>query len=170
MNTTTPEAASEVALLPCDGISLRERIARALYAARPFVMGSTSTSFGVSIGRSFHWDGAPAYYQADMLQLADAVMPLFGRTPTPPPADALARDALALIDEIEALWVKAGSAPWIRSGCHISSTMTPESGQMVIYDEGGHDENDAASIVALHNAFPRLRDAIRASLKGPSDV
>ena len=49
-------------------------IAQVIYAARPFVMASTTTTFGASIGRVFDWDSAPAFYQHDMLDLADAVV------------------------------------------------------------------------------------------------
>lgn len=57
------------------------RIAKLLYAQRPFVMGSTSTTHGASIGRAFDWDGAPAYYQSDMLELAHAVLPALSPIP-----------------------------------------------------------------------------------------
>lgn len=49
-------------------------IARRLYAARPFVMASSETTQGAAIGKAFEFDGAPAYYQTDMLELADAVI------------------------------------------------------------------------------------------------
>jgi len=52
-----------------------ERVAKAIYAARPFVMASTSTTNGVQLGKAFDWDAAPAYYQSDMLDLARAAIP-----------------------------------------------------------------------------------------------
>ncbi len=51
-----------------------ERVARAIYAERPFAMASTATTFGHQIAQSFDWDGAPAYYQEDMRQLARAIL------------------------------------------------------------------------------------------------
>lgn len=51
-----------------------EIVARALYAARPFCMASTATTFGAQLAQTFDWDGAPAYYQADMIDLARAAI------------------------------------------------------------------------------------------------
>ncbi len=51
-----------------------ELVARALYAARPFAMASTASSFGHQVAKTFDWDGAPAYYQEDMRQLARAAL------------------------------------------------------------------------------------------------
>jgi len=59
--------------LPKPGSRL-DRVARAIYARRPFVMASTPTMNGVSLGRSFDWDSAPWYYQADILDLAAAAI------------------------------------------------------------------------------------------------
>lgn len=49
-------------------------IAKAMYAVRPFVMASSATTFGVTVGHSFDWDSAPAFYQHDLLDLANAVI------------------------------------------------------------------------------------------------
>jgi hypothetical protein len=49
-----------------------EEMARAIYARRPFVLASTATTFGHQVARTCDWDGAPAYYQQDMLDLAQA--------------------------------------------------------------------------------------------------
>lgn len=49
-------------------------IAKAMYAVRPFVMASSATTFGATIGRTFDWDCAPAFYQHDFLDLAHAVI------------------------------------------------------------------------------------------------
>lgn len=56
-------------------------IARVLYAQRPFVMGSTSTTFGAQVSRSFDWDDAPWFYQSDFLDLAHAVIALLSDPP-----------------------------------------------------------------------------------------
>jgi hypothetical protein len=55
-------------------VKLREKVARALYAQRPFAIASTATTHGHQVAQTFDWDGAPAYYQEDLLQLADAVL------------------------------------------------------------------------------------------------
>lgn len=54
--------------------ALVEAVARAIYAARPFCMASTMTTFGHQIAKSFDWDGAPAYYQSDIRELAAAAI------------------------------------------------------------------------------------------------
>ena len=59
--------------LPKTGSRL-DRVARDIYARRPFVMASTPTTNCVSLGRSFDWDSAPWYYQADILDLAAAAI------------------------------------------------------------------------------------------------
>ncbi|MBI1182610.1 MAG: hypothetical protein GC201_18885 [Alphaproteobacteria bacterium] len=56
-----------------------EAAARAIYAIRPFVVASTSTTMGAQIGRTFDWDGAPHYYQQDMRGLARAALEARGR-------------------------------------------------------------------------------------------
>lgn len=45
-------------------------------------------------------------------------------------------------------------APWKASGCHIESApIHADGGRMVIYDEGGHNDVDAAFIALARNAF-----------------
>lgn len=50
------------------------RIAKALYEGRPFAVRSRETTMGAQIAHTFDWDGAPAYYQTDLLELADFVI------------------------------------------------------------------------------------------------
>lgn len=56
---------------------LRLKVAQALYARRPFVLGTSATFNGVAAARSFEWESAPWYYQAEMLELADAAVAVF---------------------------------------------------------------------------------------------
>lgn len=51
-----------------------ETVAKAIYAARPFFMASTATTHGHQLAQTFDWDGAPAYYQHDMRELAHAAI------------------------------------------------------------------------------------------------
>jgi hypothetical protein len=67
-----PPAASSQSSIPC--AAWVEHVAQALYAQRPFVMASTATTFGHQVAKAFDWDGAPAYYQEDMRQLARAAV------------------------------------------------------------------------------------------------
>jgi hypothetical protein len=53
---------------------LVETVARGIYAVRPFAMASTATTFGHQLAQTFDWDGAPAYYQEDMRDLARAAI------------------------------------------------------------------------------------------------
>ncbi len=52
----------------------REVIAKAIYARRPFYMSETAGVFEGNVARPFDWYGAPAYYQSDCLELADAAI------------------------------------------------------------------------------------------------
>jgi hypothetical protein len=51
-----------------------ERVAKAIYEQRPFHVASSATTFGHQIAQTFDWDGAPAYYQEDIRQLARAAI------------------------------------------------------------------------------------------------
>ena len=63
-----------------------------------------------------------------------------------------------LTDALDLLEVLATPGPWTFTGPRVEGAEV-ESGHpsMVIYDEGGHSEHDAALIVALRNAYPQLR-------------
>lgn len=53
----------------------REAVARAIYAKRPFCLGcSQGVVEGVGIARAIPWKAAPAYYQNDCLEIADAAI------------------------------------------------------------------------------------------------
>lgn len=70
------------------------RIAKLLYEGRPFVMGSTPTTQGASVGKAFDWDGAPAYYQTDLLELAHFVVEGQRTITSASPALEAVKDAL----------------------------------------------------------------------------
>lgn len=54
---------------------LREAFARAIYAKQPFCQASTiSVLGGLSPATVFSWEGAPANYQDQCFELADAVI------------------------------------------------------------------------------------------------
>lgn len=68
-------------------------------------------------------------------------------------------------DELRELLKRAAPLPWERpwNDASISSAeAVNERGawRMQIYDEGGHDEHDAALIVAAVNSLPHLLDAL----------
>lgn len=60
-----------------------EAIAKAMYAVRPFVMASSATTFGTSVGHQFDWESAPGFYQHDFLDLAHAVIEYLDTQPQP---------------------------------------------------------------------------------------
>ena len=84
----------------------------------------------------------------------------------------------ALIEKLKELHAKAAPGPWVVQGdCGVHGPDDEHGYQtMVIYDEGGHNRDDALCIAALHNALPdllaelsRLRQSeaeLRAALEG----
>lgn len=91
------------------------RIAKLLYEGRPFVMGSTPTTQGATVGKAFDWDGAPAYYQTDLLELAHFVVEGQRTITSASPAGLEANKALA--DELAGLDRYAYPAPWCWEQC-----------------------------------------------------
>ena len=64
----------------------------------------------------------------------------------------------ALIERLKALHARSTPGPWVVKGdCGVHGP-TDEHGNptMVIYDEGGHNRDDALCIAAIHNALPDL--------------
>lgn len=72
-------------------------------------------------------------------------------------------DLAALLADLDEKEAKATKGPWEANYAYVYG---PDDGRgnpsMVIYDEGGHDEHDAALIAALRNAYPQLRAALSA--------
>lgn len=61
---------------------VRDVAARAIYARHPFYLGETREVFPHShVAERFDWDGAPAYYQEQCYELADAVLAAIGVEP-----------------------------------------------------------------------------------------
>ena len=64
----------------------------------------------------------------------------------------------ALIERLKELHARSTPGPWVVKGdCGVHGP-NDEHGNptMVIYDEGGHNRDDALCIAALHNAFPQI--------------
>ena len=64
----------------------------------------------------------------------------------------------ALIERLKELHAKATPGPWVVKGdCGVHGPDDEHGYQtMVIYDEGGHNRDDALCIATLHNALPDL--------------
>ena len=67
-------------------------------------------------------------------------------------------DLDALIERLKELHAKASPGPWhVQGDCGVHGpTDKHGNSTMVIYDEGGHNRDDALCIAALHNAFPQI--------------
>ncbi len=62
-------------------------------------------------------------------------------------ADLLAR-VLARVDQLDALARTATPGPWTTSSYAMLAAIYKGNGHTLIYDEGGHTEDDAAHIIA----------------------
>lgn len=67
-----------------------------------------------------------------------------------------------LADELEALAEKATAGPWSKDIGYSDCVVSNGNGGVLIYDEGGHTEHDAALIVALENNLDKIIAALRA--------
>lgn len=52
------------------------KIAQAIYAARPFVVGFNAPLGSAPAPNTINWASAPEYYQIDTLEIAHAILPV----------------------------------------------------------------------------------------------